>query len=83
MREDQVRVLTFLKAFDFERAEWESFDDPEGLGELTCYYPGKDEPFGVSEFVTGSLTREAWLIVEDWLHRSAVEATEYAVKDAD
>jgi hypothetical protein len=80
MREDEVRVSMFLKAFDFDRAEWEVFGTEDGLGELTCYYEGKDEPFGASEFVTGSLVKAAWAITEDWLYYNTVPATKYVVE---
>jgi len=80
MRDDEIRVLMFLTAFDFERAEWERSTEGN-YGELTCYYPGKDEPFGMSEFVIGSLTREAWLNTEEWLYFQDMPDTKYRLEE--
>ena len=72
MRDDEVLVLMFLRAFGFVYAKWAVAEDPNDFGDLTCYYSGKDEPFGVDEFVSGSLTSEAWLYVEEELYTQGV-----------
>jgi hypothetical protein len=52
---DTKTIIEFLRFAGFARMEWDE-------NEMTCYYPGDEQPFGAAEF-TGE-TWDRWTRIE-------------------